>query len=186
MLIPQAIVQVASDGIFEKLFDEMLGADAVSIDSGAGGFATTHAAIEILITCRTSEAVIRSVASVILNNDSGASYDRIGVAAGYGGTTALYSEAYAETSIPLSSAGASAVANATSQHRILIPAYGDTIFHKIMDISSGFITAASGEGGAQFRSCRYRSISAINRVKVSAPGGSNLLAGSRMTIFGLG
>jgi hypothetical protein len=184
-LMPNTIISAPSTGL-SVLFDSTLGADAASIDSGAGGFSTSGAAIEILIMCRTSEAAVRSVISVILNNDSGTNYDRIGGVSGYGGTSLAYAEAYGDSAILLSTAGANAVANAAGQHRILIPAYGDTTFHKIMDITSGFPTATSGEGGAQFKSTRYRSTTAISRVKVSAPGGSNLLAGSRMTIFKLG
>ena len=59
-----------------SLFDSTLSVDTATIDTGAGGIASGHGALIILLYLRTDEAVNFSTFTMTLNNDASAVYDR--------------------------------------------------------------------------------------------------------------
>src|SRR5215471_4424156 len=52
-----------------------LGGSAASIDTGAGGIASGHFCLVVLLYVRTDRAAIADNLTIIANNDSGANYD---------------------------------------------------------------------------------------------------------------
>jgi hypothetical protein len=164
------------------LFDQTLGADAASIDTGAGGIAGTAAGLLVHIVARTSQAVVVSSVNVRLNNDSGANYDytRTGVV----NTTLSGATTLAATSWALVCAGDSVQAGSASFLTFVIPAYADTTFHKVAQQSEYISDSSAANNQLQTRGLRWRSTAAISRMSVAA-GSGNLRAGSRMTVYGL-
>lgn len=162
------------------LYDETLLVDAASIDSGSGGFATTHAILEILIVARTTEVTVTSSIAVTFNNDTGANYARQSVIGAGAGPQEF--AAASDNSVLAGCPGASAAAGIAGSTRIVVPAYGATTFHKAFEMISGYHASTSQ---VQMRQGRWASTAAINRVIVTA-GSGNFLAGTRLIVIGHG
>jgi len=165
-----------------KLFDSTLGADAASIDTGAGGFSTNFAHLEILAYLRTTEAAVQSSVIWNFNGDGGANYDRHRISAA--NTTVSGAPTLAGTGFLINCLGASAQALAFSMARIDIPAYAQTTGHKAFFCWNSHIEDTAADCLVDMRGGRWRSTAAINRVAVAA-GSGNLLAGSRLSVYGI-
>ena len=79
---------------------------------------------------------------------------------------------------------ASASAGVFASYQISIPNYANTSFRKAIQCQDGFADSG-GYGWVFSRTCMWENTAAVSRVAVYVPGGANLAAGSRMTIFGL-
>lgn len=165
----------------EILFDSTLGGNAASIDSGAGGFSGAYDVLEIYALVRTTEAAVQSSALLRFNNDSAGNYDHQRV--GAQNITVFAAAAVAQTSILLLVPGASADTGAAAQIRGSILGYSQTTFHKTIEITAlyGEDTADSNLGS--IFGGRWRNTAAITRIQLLA-GSGNLLAGSRLLIYG--
>lgn len=168
-----------------ELFDTTLAGAAATLDTGAGGFATTLDHLFILYIARTSEAVAVSSAAVTLNADAGASYDRQALIGAGAVASATETQAGAAIATPLVP-GASAAAGAFGMGFLLIPAYGQTTAHKAAMSGSGYGEDTAGDGRVQLISGRWRNAAAVSRVTLTAGGGSNFAIGSRLTVYGIG
>lgn len=165
-----------------KIFDSILGADAASIDTGAGAIPAGFSELEIVFIGRTTSAgTSGGDIAVRVNGDSGANYDFEDLFANAGAVTAA--AVSAQTRWQLVNAMASATANVASTIRLTIPGYDGTTWEK-----DGFAdyTVVDRAGTANFWSGRYavhwRSTAAITRVAVSAINGGNIKAGSRLIV----
>ena len=163
------------------LFDQVLTADAATFDVQNIPSGYKH----LLITgmARTTEAAVGSSATIRLNNDSGANYDGERLTAADTVVTGIGT--VAGTSFAINIPGASAHSGAASPFAIEIPGYADTTFHKSLLVRSGLVEDTAADSRIDLRAIRWRSTSAINRVTLTA-GSGNLLAGSRLTIYGMG
>ena len=171
---------VSSGGGLTKLFDSTLAAPAASIDSGAGGFATSFDDLYIDILARTAEAAAFSTLQIILNNDGGANYDyaiiRNHAAAASAPTV------QGDTSFGLIAAGANAAASYAAVIRISFLGYGQTTFFKSAEATNALATSAAANAEASTWALDYRATTAISRVKIQVSGGSNLATGTRLLI----
>lgn len=165
------------------LFDSTLGADAASIDTGAGGIAQTQSILEIFIIARTDDVSPQGAIFLTLNNDTGANYDRervLGL-----NVTASAANALAQTAWTIETHGGGGSATTPGTVWITIPGYTQTTFNKV-----GMQVAASPDATAAndtVETCAlgYRSALAISRAKVAVAGGGAVLrAGSRLLIYG--
>lgn len=166
------------------LFNSTLGADAASIDTGANGIAQTASHLLIYFTGRTTQAVTLSATNMTLNGDSTAVYDRYsftvtGTAGAQGSAYATNSWGWAQTP------GSSADANVQAVAVLFIPDYTSSKVHNSFGFSGHIATAATGNSVAAFSTLRYRTAAAITQLTATANSG-NLVAGSRLTIYGLG
>lgn len=164
-----------------KVFDSILGADTASIDTGANGIPQTFDHLEVRILCRTSQAVVQSNCNVTLNNDTSSIYDRNTIR--NVNTTVTGSSATAAANWALRAFGASADANAWTQICIRLNGYRQTVAHKTGDSFGASASGTAAQSESEISSLRYRSTTAISRLAIAA-GSGNLLAGSRLTIYG--
>lgn len=168
----------------EVLFDSTLGADAANIDTGANGIAQTSDHLIIVTLLRSTEAASGWTNEQIrFNNDSGANYDMQNMQAQSTGLSAGISNAV--TAITLVGTGSTATANYFGAGMIFVPSYRQTTAFKEAVLLGGQAEQVSGNTFIQAKVGTWRSTSAITRLSVT-PAGGNLLAGSRLTIYGLG
>jgi len=170
-------------GVLDELFDSTLGADAASIDTGAGGIAQTNDHLLILVLARTTQVAVQSSFTALVNADGGANYDRQELQGA--NVTASAAVALGEASVFMSCPGASAEAGAVGVCRIEIPGYRQTTFHKVGVVLNAYNEDTAAENRVQSKSVRWKSTAAITRFSITA-GSGNLLAGSRLAIYGIG
>ena len=166
-----------------ELFSSVLGADTNSIDTGAGGFSTSFDHLLVIGQFRTTEAAILSNVGVRANNDTGGNWDRQTVFGRNASTTT--EDAQAATSILGSMAGASAATGVAATFFMVVPFYGLTTLEKSGIILSGFADEAATGGDVRMSAWHWRNTAAINRLAFIAAAG-NLLAGSGVTVYGIG
>lgn len=165
-----------------QLFDSTLGASAASIDTGAGGIAGGHDHLMVYALLQTDEAVTRSIVTWTFNNDTGANYDRQYNSAS--DASLLAGSQLAQTGMTIFAHGAGGTAQYPGLQQWTIPQYAGTTFYKLALLFAMVADAAAGQNQAEIDTFGYRSTSAISRMKVAAPAGKNLVAGSRLTIYG--
>jgi hypothetical protein len=170
-------------GDVELLFEQVLGADTATIDTGAtisGGFSD----LRVVILARTAQAAASSALFLRFNNDSGANYDdefiQVSQATVVGSATA------GSTSVNIIIVpGTSGAASSFGVWEIFIPQYAATVVHKTGSAIGGF--ADSTIANSRHRTCtfRWRSTAAINRVSIVANDASNLITGTTLRVYGL-
>lgn len=176
MLIPQAIVEQA--GRLIPLFDQTLGADAASIDTGT--FSTAFSHLMIVTYCRTTQAAIISSVSYTFNSDGGSNYDNQIVRGR--DTTASAADGQAAAVIIFDAPGASAAAGVFGGTVLFVPNYSGTVGEKATIEIGGFADEATTGGHAGLRTAHWRNTAAIERATFTATSG-NLLAGSRISVY---
>jgi Concanavalin A-like lectin/glucanases superfamily len=172
----------AAGGGTLKLFDSLLAADAASIDTGAGGIAGGYAALDILLYCRGTQASIAAQMYLRVNNDSATNYiwQRV---RGLGSAAAAVDNT-SDTGFNFTGPGANNGANIFGIFRFTIPNYAGTTGFKGATWSGGYEDTTAGQGGVTLHAGHWKNTAAITRVAVF-PASANLLAGSRLTIWGL-
>lgn len=165
-----------------KLFDSTLALAAASIDTGAGGIASGHGDLIVLSVLQTDEAVARSVVSWLINNDTGAHYDRQYNSAS--ASTLAAGTSLAQTSMQVFTHGASGTSGYPGMQQLSIPSYSATTFFKLIMMFAMVADATAGNNQSEVDSFGWRSTAAISRLSVSAPAGKNLVAGSRLAVYG--
>jgi len=178
---PQGPAGPAGTGGMVKLFDSLLGADAASIDTGAGGVAAGYACLEVRMFVRTDEASDPGQLYVRLNNDSTAIYDW--QRAGGSNVTAIASTINGDTGWACLCASSS-IANNWGAVTMSIPNYDNTLSWKAATWVDAY-NVSSGSGRAFVRGGLYRSASAVSRIAVTCLNpAQKLRSGSRMTVWG--
>lgn len=167
------------------LFDETKGADAATFDTGAGGFSTSLAHLLVVAQLRTTEAIVISSAVVTLNNDSGANYDAQ-VVRGRDVTASAVDGQAGATQFNVIAPGASAAAGVFGAQLLVVPNYAATVAEKSALAIGGFADEAAAGGDAGARTYHWRSTAAVTRLIFTAGSASNFLAGSRVTVYGVG
>ena len=169
---------------FTTLFDSTLVGATAAFDTGANGIPQTSQHLLIVYQLRDTDATVFSSALVTVNGDTGSHYDRISLR----GTniTVAAVNAQAGPSLGLQVQGASATASNFTAGFLFIPSYTGTTAFK-----SGFAGAAEVEATAannriEVTGMSWRSTAAVNQLTFTASAGSNFVAGSHLTIYGLG
>lgn len=164
-----------------QLFDSTLGIAAASIDTGAGGIAAGHSALEVYITVQVSDAAVSANLNLTLNNDTGANYDEQYV---FGNVAAVSAGAVsADTKWQFGVHATGGSANYASVIRITIPSYDQTTFWKSAFAYQNRPDATAANQVVQMTSLGYRSTTAISRMAIAGATG-NLQAGTRLTVYG--
>lgn len=166
------------------LFESTLGADATSIDTGAGGVSTSYKHLLVLVSARTDGATVDDVAMFNFNGDTGANYARNYWKVGLGGSTQEAGSGETAIKFICSTPGANANANVFGSGALLITDYANTSKNK------SFLVLAFNPGnlstwGAKLGGGYWASTAAISRIAVSPQTGTHLKAGSTLTVLGL-
>ena len=163
-----------------------LGADTATIDTGAGGIASGHFALEIFGYFRTDAAVNNDNLVGLINNDSGGNYDHLRLLTNTGSGTVVAAFT-AQTALLMGVCpGNNDAANNFGSLWAAVPAYDGTTNKKSGRIHTDAADATGGNAAACEISFSYRSTSAISRLSVSSQtGGAKLKAGSRLVIYGV-
>jgi hypothetical protein len=169
-----------------KLFDQTLGADALIIDTGAGGIAAGYGVLDVFIYGRTDEAAGGTECYVRLNADGGNNYDWQRISGS--STTLSASNQVADAGWDAFVSGGANAANTFGMIHLEIPAYDNTVGFKAGRWTDGFADGGGGTGRVAARSGTWRNTAAISRLSVQPAfsGTVKFKAGSRMIIYGRG
>lgn len=171
-------------GNLTQLVSVTLSSPSTTIDSGAGGFATSYSAILINLLLATDDNSGVSIAGTgTFNNDSGAHYD-------YQQTIASTSVVAAggasnQTSFPIWGHGATGTTSYAASSQLFIPGYGQTTFFKsgVYWVAVPDATAANIRGGQW--AFGWQSTTAISRFIATATSTKHWIAGSSMQVYGM-
>jgi hypothetical protein len=167
---------------FAQLFDSTLGADTASIDTGANGVPQTYNHLLVVAIAKTSQAVVISDGLWRFNADAGGNYDRQTLRARSAATTS--GAAAAATSVDINYPGSSNAAGHFGLSAMFIPAYRQTTAHGLLVEMGGWADSTIANSEAHVNIGDWRNTAAITQLSVTA-GSGNLIAGSRVTIYGL-
>jgi hypothetical protein len=165
------------------IYDTTLGVAAASID--VSGIVSSYAHLLVVIQDRSDAAVANTTRLIRFNNDSGANYD--GQVGQFSAATPSASESFGATSgfagdMPAATATASVFAGTS----ILIPNYAGTTANKsammLGVFKQGIVTLSIQ---LKMTAIFWRSSAAINQITIT-PGSGNFIAGTRVTIYGMG
>lgn len=165
-----------------QLFDSQLGADAASIDTGAGGIAAGYSVLLVYIKARSAKAATTDNLVVTWNNDTGSSYGYSIANArnstwGVSGSMSLVAPA-AIMPFP----GASSVSGDFGFHNGEVFRYAD-VLTKVLTWRGGYPadhTNFQQVQGMYF----YNGTAALSQLTI-AFAANNIVAGSRLTIYGI-
>ena len=169
---------------FTLISDTVLGADAASFD--VQNIPQGYKHLQFILMGRGDTGAISSAVRLQFNGDTSAIYDFIEGSFDSGGFNGV-AASMAQTSITVGYiTAATATADRVGIVTMDIPSYSQTTFDKMVNSQRSIIwgTAAANmemghHGGV------WRSTAAINRIVLSLSAG-NFLAGSRLTLYGLG
>lgn len=165
------------------IFDSTLGGSAASID--ITGIVTTYAHLLVVVYGRGDTASTSISLAARFNADAAANYDYQILGGSAAGVAA--SEAFAQNQafvgeIPANTGGA----NLFGACMLFIPHYAGSANNKAsVAVSSLKKGTSSGNMTTELFAGFWRSSAAINRITILASAG-NLVAGTRMTIYGVG
>lgn len=161
------------------LGNSTLGGDAatVSVDSIPSGYR----ALKIIAWLRGTQAATSIWCNGLLNDDSGANYDLMQLAAlssTVSATTQNAASSFSVGTIP----AASATAGMFAQVEITIAEYAGSA-RKVLKIDNVATYGTSNETILNINSCAWRSTAAITKVTFITA--ANFLAGSKMAVYGI-
>lgn len=176
-------VAISGSAGLVSLFDSTLGADAASIDTGAGGIASGHGSLYVVLSLRTAQVTGGSNIQCRFNNDSGGNYQYSRIR--NQNTTLTGFTSTGQTSLNVGAfAGASCATGVFSAGYIVVPAYDGTTNNKACKSHSGVADTTASSCFVDDVEASWFSTAAISRMAVFANSGDNLKAGSRMTVYG--
>lgn len=163
------------------LADSQLSADAANID--LTGLSQDFAHLRVLGLVRTTVAAVLSSVSITLNGDAGANYHRQTARLGNISFTGVISNSQNEWS--LSAVGANGTAGWFAAFDLVLLNYAAAIVHVGQCLNVCMATTTGADIRLENHNLRHIGTTAIDRITVAAPS-LNLLAGSRVTVYGLG
>lgn len=164
-----------------KIWDTTLAADTASVDTNINGIPPQYEHLLISFYARTGQAFALTAVEVTFNGDTGANYDEQRIIASGGSVSA--GTAVGQTVIAVHVPGSTATANVYAAAQMLVIGYAQTTTHKAICTQTG--AAEPTLDITRYYASRWRNTAAINRVRFAGGGASNLIAGSRFTIYGL-
>lgn len=178
-----AISGSAGAGGLIQLYDSgYLGADAASIDTGAGGIASGHVCLVIVAYLRSTAANSNDNVTLIFNNDTAAHYN-------FGRTTAQSGSVAGSVNVAQSNGllGLCPGANMTAGYFGSIygtaPAYDGTSNFKVCHALGDALDDNASRAAWSDWVTTYNQTTAISRLKIATS--ANVKAGSRLLIYGV-
>lgn len=165
------------------------GSDKASIDTGADTADagtndwTNGDVLEVFILTRTDDAAATALISIILNNDTGANYDRQVLRGS--NVTASAAQSLGANNWLFNTHGSGGSSGYASSLLISIPTYAGTTFNKQGNSWETVSDSTAGNNSVTAEGLGYRSTSAVTRLKVAAAtaGGSKMKVGSQLLIY---
>jgi hypothetical protein len=183
-LIPLGILSSAGSGFgtYELIQTQILGSNTASITfSGLGAYADTYKHLQIRLTGKTTRVQIGANIVLRFNGDTGSNYSWHSL---IGNGSIVTSIASASTTLMLGAwvAGANTTANAFGAGVIdILDAYSTTK-NKTMRTLNGL---SGGEVNIRLGSGLWRNTNAITSVTIFDADSTNLVTGSRFSIYGI-
>lgn len=177
-----AISGLSGSGLV-KIYDNTLGSNQLSIDTGANGIPGGHIGLIIYIYVRTDRVAANDDVGFRFNNDSSASYDDQQFSGANTGTAIGFQAA--ATSFFAQCVSSTGFANAFTAIRIDVYNYDNTTGYKSAIVHSADAQSTGAASIFDTHAAEWRSTSAINQFAVFSQTGSHLITGSRMTVFGI-
>lgn len=163
------------------LYDQTLAAnDAFDIQNIPQGYRN----LLIVGQVRTTESAIISAIITRFNGDSGSNYDYQYIIGR--NTTASVIDAQAASFIFIGCPGASAGAGVFGSFMALIPNYAATVAEKSISAFGGYSDEAATGGESGTYTGHWRNTAAITSIQMIGNATGLFLAGSRLTVYGLG
>lgn len=171
-----------------KLYDFTLLANAASIDTStdgpfAGTLSTSYDILELWISSRTADAAIGSTLFLNFNGDNGANYFRSTIQ--NTGTT-ISSNVGALSGIGVDTHGNSGSANMFGHATFQMFDYAVTDRNKTGFLITSRLDVTSASSSTLIEAYSWVNTAAITRVRVTVTTAANLLAGTRIAIYGTG
>jgi len=178
-----SLAEVAIAAGMVKIFDQTLSGSAASIDTGAGGIPAGYSGLQIQVLARADGAFFSGGFQLQFNNDTAADYDYIWTDNSNGVSSSFISTGITSGKVMEGPGASIATATIFGAAHVTIPAYADTTAYKAFTSLGGF-AETSGHSELVHSVSTWRSTAAITRIALIT-GIGNLVAGSRMTIWGL-
>lgn len=173
--------------VLPRLFDITLGADAVSIDTGAT-IPADYRAIQLVMLLRSSRAA-NTIDQINLqfNGDAGANYQSTFLySTGSGSPLVVGAQETGANGCYLECTAASALSGSFSEIVCTIAGYDSTTYIKtVASALSELKSFTSNNLTIMYLSGAWNSTAAINRIALNSRNSANILAGSRLTVYGL-
>jgi hypothetical protein len=166
-----------------SLFTQTLGASATSIDTGANGIAAGHGDLLIFLYVRTDRAAPLDNIGIAINGVTSATYDTMDFLAQNTALSGAMNNLNTRLGAGVTVASATTAASVFSLVEIVIPAYDTTAGFKVARISVAAPTETTN-GLVQLEGGQLRSTAAVNQITITSTTGSNLVAGTRLAIYG--
>lgn len=163
------------------IFDSVLGADAASIDTGAGLVPAGTKLLEAFLSVRTARAAASDAFAIKLNNDATAANYLTRFAFFSGGSGQSLQTAFGGWYVECPSGTGSGSGQLYGSSRLTIP---DPLGPKNI---AGIISAAYGDGtnwGRDIIFGHWGGGNVVDRISIASVNGANLRAGSRLTVIG--
>lgn len=188
MYIPTTVLSTSSGGAgaLTQILDSTLGASAASFDTNTilgGNISGTYTCLLAQVQGRCDAGSVQQL-RIRFNNDSGANYDRQQVAGSSASASA--EQAIAQTSARIATfPGTDAPAGATGTAFLEIPNYSGTTFHKMAVSKCMLVYSGTPLYEIEVLGMRWRDTSAVTRIQLLMGDGSNMIAGTRFTLWGV-
>lgn len=180
------LIPPTSSGAYAQLASVVLSGTSTTIDTGAAGFATTYTHLSAILYARTDEAaVIFSQAAFRVNGDSATNYDYTDVNGLAAATPAVVSSQFSQSALQILVPGNSVNAGIFGSVTIDIPFYAGAASNRTIIAYGGWADSSTGNDCVATYAARYRLGTAISRLSVTASGGANFIAGSRLDVYAL-
>lgn len=173
-------------GGLSVLFDQTLESSATSIDTGTGGIPATHQHLLVITKLRSDRAIVAEDCTLRFNGLSGATDYTWAQLGAFGGAAPADTESLGtNTALYGVAACANQLANSFGAGVVFIPSYTGAQLKNYFGFGG---TGGTAAGSNAFRVvtgvCRTSGI--INRIQALPGVGPNYVAGSRMTVYGIG
>lgn len=183
MTLVSTAARGSSGGGLASIADQTLAVSSPSFDFL--GLSQSYSHIWIVCYLRTDAASVADAAAIRLNNDSGANYYQERIVAN--GATATPGETLAATSGTLiACAGGTASANHFGAGFIVLPSYAQATNHKSMVAQSHYDQSnLTGTIIVAEQGVTWVGTAAVSRITLIPTTGTNFVAGSRVTLYGM-
>lgn len=176
-----------SAGAITQIFDSTLGANAATIDTGAGAIAGSFSHLRVVVHARSVTVAALDTVLLQLNADATSAHYATNRTSGSNGgvTNASDNGTLAGAYIGISTA-ANATAGFFGCCEALIPSYASALAKDIVSFSSVIDTFAAPTNWTQRAGGTvWNQTGAVTRLAIVCGSGANFLAGSRLTVYGL-
>lgn len=179
----KTITDIEAGAGLVKLFDQILSGSAASIDTGASGVAAGYSALRVAVIARADNAVFSGSFDLHFNGDTTGSHYQVLWTNNSNGTSTSYISLNTGGIKVMEGPGASIGSGIFGVADLLIPGYDQTVAYKAATTLGGF-AETSGHSELIHGVSTWNSAAAISQISLTT-GIGNLIAGSRLTIWGI-